>query len=294
MNETTNSSFLDRTLRGAWRAIAGVARGKSDVVRPGLPDEDVEPLRAQIRDCLEARGGEVSARARAANLGRTYLSLNADGRRRFLGLLARGVNVDPQPVEQAIAALQGARDEDGRRVAERALREALRPPRFVLFKQFTALPEGVKFLVDLRAELLAFRHQDAALDIPEAELKSLLESWFDVGFLELTRIEWESPASLLEKLIEYEAVHRIDGWNDLKNRLASDRRCFAFFHPRIPNEPLIFVEVALVNGMADNIQGLLDTERAVHRSKRGGHGRLLFHIRCPEGTRRDQFRRFLD
>ena len=260
MNETTNSSFLDRTLRGAWRAIAGVARGKSDVVRPGLPDEDVEPLRAQIRDCLEARGGEVSARARAANLGRTYLSLNADGRRRFLGLLARGVNVDPQPVEQAIAALQGARDEDGRRVAERALREALRPPRFVLFKQFTALPEGVKFLVDLRAELLAFRHQDAALDIPEAELKSLLESWFDVGFLELTRIEWESPASLLEKLIEYEAVHRIDGWNDLKNRLASDRRCFAFFHPRIPNEPLIFVEVALVNGMADNIQGLLDTE----------------------------------
>ena len=259
MNDTTQNSFLDRTLRGAWRAIAGVAR-KSDVIRPELPDEDIESLQTQIRDCLEARGGEVSARARAANLGRTYLALNADGRQRFLGVLARSVNVEPQPVDDAIQTLQQAGDEGERRRAERGLREALRPPRFVLFKQFTTLPEGVKFLVDLRAEMLQFRQQDSALDIPEAELKSLLESWFDIGFLELSRIEWDSPALLLEKLIEYEAVHRIEGWDDLKNRLASDRRCFAFFHPRMPNEPLIFVEVALVNGMADNIQDVLDTE----------------------------------
>ncbi len=260
VNDTTHNSFLDRTLRGAWRVIAGVAKGKSDVVRPDLPDEDIQALKMQIRDCLEARGGEVSARARAANLGRTYLSLNADGRRRFLGVLARAVDIEPRPVEEAMAALQGATHEDARRRAERGLRVALRPPRFVLFKQFTALPEGVKFLVDLRAELLQFRQHDDALDIPETELKSLLESWFDVGFLELSRIEWESPAALLEKLIEYEAVHRIDGWEDLKNRLASDRRCFAFFRPRMPREPLIFVEVALVNGMADNIQTLLDTQ----------------------------------
>jgi malonyl-CoA decarboxylase len=85
-----------------------------------------------------------------------------------------------------------------------------------------------------------------------------LADWFDIGFLELKRITWDSPAALLEKLIAYEAVHEIRGWNDLKNRLEADRRCFAFFHPRMPDEPLIFVEVALVNGMAGNIHALLD------------------------------------
>ena len=97
----------------------------------------------------------------------------------------------------------------------------------------------------------------------EDELKSQLVSWFDYGFLELRRIEWNSPAALLEKLIEYEAVHQIHGWDDLKNRLGTDRRCFAFFHPRMPEEPLIFVWVALVKGMSDNIQVLLDTSAPV-------------------------------
>lgn len=264
MDEFAQSGFLDRTLRGAWRAIAGMARGKSsEVVGPDLADDDIEQLKAQMHDCLDGRGGEVSARARTANLGRTYLSLNHEGRRRFLALLAREINVAPAPVAQAIKAVQASPDDEALHKAERALREALRPPRFTLYKQFTALPEGVKFLVDLRAELIEFRGQDSALEVPEAELKSLLTSWFDIGFLELSRIEWDSPASLLEKLIEYEAVHRIDGWDDLKNRLGSDRRCFAFFHPRMPNEPLIFVEVALVNGMAGNIQALLDTTAPV-------------------------------
>jgi malonyl-CoA decarboxylase len=86
----------------------------------------------------------------------------------------------------------------------------------------------------------------------------LFTSWFDIGLLTLERIDWDSPAALLEKLIAYEAVHEIQSWTDLKNRLDSDRRCYAFFHPRMPGEPLIFVEVALVAGMADNIQKLLD------------------------------------
>ena len=92
------------------------------------------------------------------------------------------------------------------------------------------------------------------------DLRRLLTGWFDIGFLELKRITWSSPASLLEKLIVYEAVHRIASWQDLKNRLGSDRRLFAFFHPRMPEEPLIFVEVALVNGMASQVQTLLDAE----------------------------------
>jgi malonyl-CoA decarboxylase len=120
------------------------------------------------------------------------------------------------------------------------------------------LPEGVKFLVDLRAELLRFMKEDKTLGGLEADLKALLTAWFDVGFLDLRRITWESPAALLEKLSVYEAVHEVRSWIDLKNRLDSDRRCFAFFHPRMPSEPLIFVEVALVNGMAANVQALLD------------------------------------
>ena len=92
----------------------------------------------------------------------------------------------------------------------------------------------------------------------EDDLKRLLANWFDIGFLELKRITWESPAALLEKLMVYEAVHEIRGWTDLKNRLDADRRCFAFFHPRMPDEPLIFVEVALVSGMAGDVHALLD------------------------------------
>jgi len=149
-------------------------------------------------------------------------------------------------------------DPPSRAKAERALRQALQPPRLRLLTQFNTLPEGFHFLVDLRAELLAWRKNDLALAALERDLLSLLVSWFDVGFLELRRITWDSSASLLEKLIAYEAVHPINGWGDLKNRLSSDRRCFAFFHPRMANEPLIIVQVALVNGIADNVQTLLD------------------------------------
>ena len=119
-------------------------------------------------------------------------------------------------------------------------------------------PKGVKFLVDRRAELIGIAGQDPALRGLADDLRDLLANWFDIGFLELRRITWESPAALLEKLIAYEAVHEIRGWTDLKNRLEADRRCFAFFHPRMPDEPLIFVEVALVSGIAGNIHALLD------------------------------------
>jgi malonyl-CoA decarboxylase len=264
MNESTRDGFLDRTLRnlrGAWGSIAGAARGKAnDLPKPDLPDDDVDRIREQLKDCLEARGGEVSARTRAAAVGRAYLSLNEDGRKRFLDILAHDISIETEPVDRCMEAVQQAGSAEQRRVAERALRVALRPPRFKLYSQFTTLPEGVKFLVDLRAELLRYAKKDPAFEVAESELKSRLSSWFDVGFLELARIRWDSPAALLEKLIAYEAVHAIDDWDDLKNRLQSDRRCFAFFHPRMPEEPLIFVEVALVNGMADSIQKLLDKD----------------------------------
>jgi malonyl-CoA decarboxylase len=114
--------------------------------------------------------------------------------------------------------------------------------------------------VDLRAELMLFAAEDIRLQALDADIHALLASWFDIGFLDLKQITWETPATLLEKLIEYEAVHAIRSWEDLKNRLGDDRRCYAYFHPRMPDEPLIFVQVALVKGMSDNVQGLLDED----------------------------------
>jgi len=115
----------------------------------------------------------------------------------------------------------------------------------------------------MRAELLATAKGDTVLEELAADLRNLLASWFDVGFLELERITWRSPALILEKIMAHEAVHAIQGWPDLKNRLDSDRRLYGFFHPRMPDEPLIFVEVALTRGLAGNIQELLDEEAPV-------------------------------
>jgi malonyl-CoA decarboxylase len=247
-------------LRSAWREIALSARGvlSGGVPRPDLPEDDVGRLRQQMLNCLDGRGGEVSARARAAELGRSFLALNAAGRQRFLRLLAEEFDTDHAVVDDCCSLVAAAADPPARAAAERALRAALTAPRVKLLRQFNALPEGVKFLVDRRAELLANSGNDPPLRGLADDLRDLLANWFDIGFLELRRISWDSPASLLEKLIAYEAVHEIRGWTDLKNRLEADRRCFAFFHPRMPDEPLIFVEVALVDGIAGDIHALLD------------------------------------
>src|SRR5947208_411432 len=266
MSERAPAGFLDgvfdRTLanlRSAWREIALSARGVlSGAPRPDLPEDDAARLRQQMLSCLDGRGGEVTARARAAELGRSYLALNEAGRGRFLRLLASEFDTDHDAVDRCCAGLAAVDTTAERIAAERALRAALLPPRVTLLRQFNALPEGVKFLVDRRAELIAIANGDLVLRGLADDLRDLLANWFDIGFLELQRITWDAPASLLEKLMAYEAVHEIRGWTDLKNRLEADRRCFAFFHPRMPDEPLIFVEVALVSGIAGNIHALLD------------------------------------
>lgn len=235
----------------------------SGAERVVLTARGLEQLRVQLRECAEGMGGEVSARTRAARLAETYLSLNDDGRYRFLKLIALEFGPDPARVEKAHAAYQKAVGTSDQWKAEAALRMAMRSLRIRILTQFNAIPQGVKFLVDLRADLLRYLENDRELAVLDRELESRLSAWFDVGFLELQRITWNSPASLLEKLIEYEAVHEIRSWTDLKNRLDSDRRLYAFFHPRMPAEPLIFVEVALTDHLADNVQALLDEHAPV-------------------------------
>ena len=268
MSNQSTAGLLDRTIRNlrqGWRTIAGTdydVEAASD--RPDLPEGDLPALRVQMTSCLEGKGGEVSARSRAAALGHVYLALDATGRERFLRLLNDEFGADENAVEAAIGAYRRAGSAETRQEAEAQMRHALEAPRLKLLRQFNDLPDGVKFLVDMRAELLKLVRKDSSLALLEEDLRHLLTSWFDIGFLELRRITWDlSSAALLEKLIAYEAVHAIESWDDLKNRLDSDRRCFAYFHPKMPDEPLIFVEVALVNGLAGNVQALLDKDAPV-------------------------------
>jgi malonyl-CoA decarboxylase len=254
MSDVATTSLLDRAIRRittVWRDMAASVAAEED-----------ESLEAQMRACLAGRGGEVSARNRAAKLAQSYLPLDEAGRRHFLQVLA-GFDSDPDAVARAYEAVRTATDPAERATAKAALRKALEPPRLKLLTQFTSIPAGPKFLVDLRAFLNTVRTDDKMLTALEADLRGLLAAWFDVGFLELRRIDWHSPAALLEKLVDYEAVHAIRSWRDLKNRLEADRRCYAFFHPRMPGEPLIFVEVALVRGLAGSVQGLLDEKAPV-------------------------------
>ena len=258
-------------------------------------------LRRALRDVVESassltsrsgRGGEASARTNAADLGHCYLELNDTGRLRFLTLLTDEYGIEPAHLNDAMDAVRAATDDPkSYALALSKLREDLSSPRMRLLRQFNGLEYGVKFLVDMRADLRGLLRDHPELAPLDAELKYLLSGWFDAGFLELRRITWSAPADLLEKLIEYEAVHEIQSWTDLKNRLESDRRFYAFFHPSMHNEPLIFVEVALVKGIADNVQTLLPADRQCRRRR---YGHLLLDLERPAGPVGREFRGFPD
>ena len=200
--------------------------------------------RSLLRPCFQARLTDVAANRAARTWQEQYQAADAAHRRGMLDVLGEIGSVAPATSEPA---LEGE-----------PLAKAMSEARVRFFRRINALPDGLKFLLALRADMLHWRKHIPTLQALDADLEGLLSHWFDVGLLELRRMTWDSPASLLEKLITYEAVHEISSWADLRNRLDSDRRCYAFFHPRIPNEPLIFVEVAFSADMADSVQSILD------------------------------------
>jgi malonyl-CoA decarboxylase len=202
----------------------------------------------------------ASQRRALIPLARAYRRLDDAGRASFLRSAAADLGVEPDEVRQAAQALLGDPSDMGAQVA---LRKALTPRFADLLHLLTGLPGGVKLLVDLRADL---RHLvPGELPMVEHELDGHLATVFDVGLLRLERITWQSPAELLEKLIEYEAVHEIQGWDDLRDRLDADRRCFAFLHPAMPGEPVVFVEIALTVGTPETLGEVLD--RTAPRSR---------------------------
>jgi malonyl-CoA decarboxylase len=249
----------DRALRSTKERLAASLKQKNEALSPRV----LRRTLTELQSVADKTVSEVEGGRRAKGVAQWYAKATA-GQRRDMWLLmseqfAPEANVIRAARERYDAAL-GTREEGA---AETALRRALASPRRRLLQRFAAFPEGMRFLLDMRQEWLPELRQEPRLLALDAEMEALFSTWFDVAFLELRRISWDSPASLLEKLIRYEAVHDIKGWSDLKNRLDPDRRCYGFFHPRLPNEPLIFVEVALVGEMVGAITPLLDESASV-------------------------------
>jgi len=213
---------------------------------------------AELQAIVDVRVSEVEGGRRARGVAGWYMQATAEQRRDCWLLMSEQFAPDAKKIRAAREHYEAAMGTPEEAHAEVRLRKAFVSPRTRLLQRFAVFPEGMRFLVDLRAELLPHLRSDKRLLPLDAELESLFSTWFDVAFLELRRISWDSPASLIEKLIKYEAVHDIRSWGDVKNRLDSDRRCYGFFHPRLEGEPLIFVEVALTDAMADCITPLLD------------------------------------
>ena len=216
----------------------------------------------ELQAVVQPRTSEVEGGRSAQALAGWYAQATAPERRDLWLLMSEQFAPDATRFEAARQRYEAAAGTPEEGQAEVALRRALESPRTRLLQRFAVFPEGLRFLLDLRAELLPQLKGDKRLLALDAELEHLFCTWFDVGFLELRRLSWDSPASLLEKLIEYEAVHDIRSWADLKNRLDSDRRCYGFFHPRLPQEPLIFVEVALGQTLSSSMAPLLDESAA--------------------------------
>ena len=213
---------------------------------------------AELQAIIDPQVSEVEGGRRASGVAQWYAKATPEQRRDAWLLMSEQFGPDANKVNAAREQYDAAQGTAEEGPAEIRLRRAFVSPRTRLLKRFAVAPQGMRFLLDLRCELLPQLKTDKRLVALDAELESLFSTWFDLAFLELRRISWDSPASLIEKLIKYEAVHDIRSWADVKNRLDSDRRCYGFFHPNLPDEPLIFVEVAFMQKMADSITPLLD------------------------------------
>lgn len=230
-------------------------------VLPVPPRALRKPLQ-QLQSIVDPKVSEVEGGRRAESFSVWYNTLEQAQKEEIWMLMSEYFGPDVREVSGAREAFEQALGTPEEGTAEIRLRRSLISPRTRLLQRFAAYSGGMRFLVDLRAQLLPQLKANKRLVALDAELEQLFSTWFDVAFLELRRLSWDSPASLVEKLIQYEAVHDIRSWADLKNRLDSDRRCYGFFHPSLPNEPLIFVEVALLNEISSSITPLLDETAA--------------------------------
>lgn len=243
-------------------------------------------------DALMSGQGEASGMAIAHQLLRHYDELAPDMRLVFFRYLVNVLKPDADAVQLAAAAYAKEPSE----AALVTLQDVIESPKQEFFRRLNMAPGATAKIVAMRKELLGFLKENPELASIDRDLYHLLQSWFNRGFLVLRRIDWQTPAAILEKIIAYEAVHEIDGWDDLRRRLEpADRRCFGFFHPSLVDEPLIFVEVALTNGVSGDIASLLQPLENEGRGRQTAPTTAVFYSisNCQEGLRGVSFGNFL-
>lgn len=273
-------TLLDRVMGSIAQARQGIASSRSE----RRADRLAKWLRTLISERGEASGATLARRCVAL-----YQGLDEPGRQRLFDRLAREFSPD----REAVLAAAQAYHRDPSHAHLSTLMRVTEPPRQEVLRRMNMAPGGTAAIVEMRRLLLQGlkAHPDwAALD---GDLTHLLGSWFNRGFLELRRIDWRTPASILEKLISYEAVHEIHGFPDLKRRLERDRRCFAFFHPALPDEPLIFVEVAFVDEMPAAVEPILALDSAVADPRKARCAVFYSITNCQPGLKGVSFGNFL-
>jgi malonyl-CoA decarboxylase len=229
---------------------------------PGMPSRAaVRSARRAASIChdLLSQRGEVSGALIAREALSAYQSLEGQALEAFFSFLVKEFSLDPE----AVGRFADAYRKDPSPTNLVRLQRAVESPRQELFRRLNMAPGGVGVLLEMRRRLLQGAAGHPHWTGIETDLAYLFRSWFNRGFLVLQRIDWRTSALILEKLIQYEAVHPIQGWHDLRRRLQADRRCYAFFHPALPNEPVIFIEVALTRGMGAKVQPLLAPDSPV-------------------------------
>ena len=258
------ASFLRKLLRGGQ---GSVERRTQDLLA--------------LCDALLSERGEYTSTALAREALMAYQGLDDRCRDEFFDALARHYS----PAAEAVAHAASAYQLDPSPENLTRLQESAEPPRQELFRRLNMAPGGTAALVDMRSELFRGMKAHPQWRVIDFDLMHLLRSWFNRGFLRLERIDWRTSAIVLEKLIQYEAVHAIQGWRDLRRRLEADRRCFAFFHPQLPDEPIIFIEVALTRGMSAHVQPLLDLKSPVALPANADCAMFYSITNCQEGLR---------
>ncbi|MBX9740076.1 MAG: malonyl-CoA decarboxylase [Beijerinckiaceae bacterium] len=280
MNGNLISELL-QTITERGRDLLARAWGQEDPTPAGL---------LRLTDDLLRRRGEATGVALAEAILTRYAQLPDDARRDVLLHLASDYGPDRARLERAIDAYRQAPGE----TSAHGLHVAAEPRRQELIRRLNHAPGGTAALVRMREDL--FRHEKESPDLAalDADFRHLFSSWFNRGFLVLRRIDWTTPANILEKIIRYEAVHEIQDWDALRARLEpQDRRCFAFFHPRLVDEPLIFVEVALTAEIPASIGPLLSPARAALSAHAATTAVFYSISNCQQGLRGISFGSFL-
>ena len=254
-----------------------VQRRAALIARDGLR---VRRLIASCRKLLSERGEAAGVSLARITLD-LYRELDRKEQARFFAALL--TEFSPDPVHVLAASKAYAAEQSAANLSQLSI--AAEPPRQELLRRLNRAPGGTATILRMRERLLELKGEQHELDAVDWDLRHLLSSWFNPGFLQIVRVDWRTPAYLLEQIIVHEAVHEIRGWDDLRRRLEVDGRCFAFFHPALPDEPLIFVEVALMDRMADAVQPLLEAQPATNDPSRVTTAVFYSISNCQPGLR---------